>query len=187
MYKTLSYIGKKFNKEDILWAVGGSIMLNQFGLIDNPNDIDIFVDIKDISSVNKILKNSGEKKEYQNTSVFATKYFYKYLVDGIDIDIMSGLAINHSNGVYEYVFDTNSISKMKIINEVKIPFTSLEDWYVIYQLIPNRESKVDLIERHFKLNGIKNRNLLTRTLSRSLTLDARNKIEEILSLYSLKI
>ena len=44
--------------------------------------------------------------------------------------------------LFKYTFDQSSISEIKIINGVNIPLTSLEDWYVIYQLIPNREIKV---------------------------------------------
>jgi hypothetical protein len=41
MFNTLSYIGKKLNDSNIAWIVGASILLNQFGFIDKPNDIDI--------------------------------------------------------------------------------------------------------------------------------------------------
>ncbi|CEO05633.1 Uncharacterised protein [[Clostridium] sordellii] len=56
MFNTLSYIGDKLNKANILWGVGASILLNQFGMVDTPNDIDIFIDIKDIHKADKILK-----------------------------------------------------------------------------------------------------------------------------------
>ena len=69
---------------------------------------------------------------------------------------MSGFDVNHNNGVFEYIFDNNSISDFKIINGVNIPFTSLEDWYVIYQLIPKREAKVNLIEKYLFLTELKN-------------------------------
>lgn len=45
MFNTLSDLAEKLNSSDILWAVGGSILLNQFGLIDKMKDIDLFVDI----------------------------------------------------------------------------------------------------------------------------------------------
>ena len=61
MFNTLSYIGKKLNDADITWGVGASILLNRFGLIDKPNDIDIFVSINDIEKTDEILKSIGEK------------------------------------------------------------------------------------------------------------------------------
>ena len=182
MLDTLSNIGEKLNSSNITWAVGASILLNQFGLIDKPNDIDIFVDIKDIERADKILKNIGEKKVYENTSTYSTEYFYEYVIDGIDIDVMAGFAINHNSGVFEYVFDHDSISEFKIINGVRVPFTSLEDWYVIYQLIPNRQFKVDMIEKYLLSNGIKNPILLNRTLEGCLPVDVRRRIENLLDL-----
>jgi hypothetical protein len=180
MFNTLSYIGEKLNDSNIIWAVGASILLNQFGLIDKPNDIDIFVDIEDIERADEILKSIGEKKKWEKTAAYSTKYFYEYIVDRIDVDVMAGFTINHSNGVFEYIFDYNSISKFKLINGVNIPFTSLEDWYVIYQLIPNREPKVNLIEKYLLSNGITKPFLLERALKGSLPVEVREKIENML-------
>lgn len=182
MFNTLSYIGEKLNNSNIVWGVGASILLNQFGLIDKPNDIDILIDIKDIEKANEVLKSIGEKKKWEKTATYSTKYFYEYIIDGIDVDVMSGLAVNHNSGVFEYIFDNNSISEFKIINGVSIPFTSLEDWYVIYQLIPNRESKVKMIERYLLSNGIKNYFLLERALKCNLPAEVREKIKSMVSL-----
>ena len=181
MFRTLSYIGEKLNDSNIVWAVGASMLLNQFELIDKPNDIDIFIDIKDIERADEILKSIGEKKKWEKTTTYSTKYFYEYIIDNIDVDVMAGFAVNHSEGVYDFVFDTKSISKVETINEIDIPFSSLEDWYVIYQLIPNREFKVNLIERYLTLNGIENPDLFKRALRGNLPLEIRSKIENVLN------
>lgn len=182
MFNTLSYIGDKLNNSDIVWGVGASILLNQFGFIDKPNDIDILVDIKDIARADEILKSIGEKKQWEKSANYSTKYFYEYIIGRIDIDVMAGFAINHNRGVFDYIFDYNSISDNKVINGVNIPFTSLEDWYVIYQLMPNRESKVKMIEKYLLSKGIKNPLLLERALEGNLPTELRKKIENMLSL-----
>ena len=164
MFNTLSYIGKKLNEERIVWAVGASILLNHYGLIDKPNDIDILVDLKDIEKADKVLKNIGEKIVWEKTETYSTKHFYEYVVNGFDVDVMAGLSINYDNGTFKYIFDQSSISEITIINGVNIPLTSLEDWYVIYQLIPNREVKVSVIENYLSSNGIKKPALLERAL-----------------------
>ncbi|MGO1653069.1 hypothetical protein [Senegalia sp. (in: firmicutes)] len=181
MLETLSYIGEKLNNSNIRWAVGASVLLNQFGLIDKPNDIDIFVDIKDIHKADEILKGIGKKKKWEKNEIYSTKYFYEYIIDGTDIDVMAGFAIKHKSGVFEYDFNGNSISEFRIINGVNIPFTSLEDWYVIYNLIPNREYKADLIEKYLLAKGIKKPNLLQRALKGRLPVETIEKIENILS------
>lgn len=180
MFNTLSYIGKKLNEEKIVWGVGASILLNHYGLIDKPNDIDILVDLKDIEKANRVLKSIGEKIGWEKTETYSTKYFYEYVVNGFDVDVMAGLSINYENGTFKYIFDQSSISEIKIINGVNIPLTSLEDWYIIYQLIPNREVKVSMVENYLLSNGIKKPNLLERALSGPLPKEVRENIQRLL-------
>lgn len=177
---TLSYVGEKLNNTGILWGVGASLVLNQYGLISYPNDIDILVDIKDIRKTDEILKNLGIKKPTEETSIYSTKYFYEYVVNDIDIDVMAGFAINYDKNIYEYSFDSESITDIKSINGVNIPFTSLEDWYILYQLIPNKENKVNMIEKYLLYNGIKNTFLINRALSKELPNIVREKVQLLL-------
>ncbi|SHE70801.1 hypothetical protein [Clostridium fallax] len=182
IFDTLKYIGKIFNDNNINWAVGASILLKKYDLITRPNDIDILVDIKDIETIDLILKSIGEKRKSEKIEIYSTEYFYEYVVNGIDIDIMAGFTINHENGKYRYIFDNKSISSIEIIDGIKIPFTALEDWYVIYQLIKGRENKVGLIEKYLKLNGIKRVDLLNRALKEQLPLSVINNIMNIIEI-----
>lgn len=180
MFDTLAYLGQKLNEEGVLWGVGASILLNHYGLIEKPNDIDILVDIKDIKKVDIVLRGIGEKIQWKKASTYATEYFYEYTVNGFDVDVMAGLRINYYNDTFDYYFDKSSITEIMKINGVDIPLTSLEDWYVIYQLIPNRKSKVMMIENHILLNGIQNPKLLERALSGNLPNEVREKIQWIM-------
>ncbi len=177
---TLTFIGEKLSNKEILWAVGGSVMLQYYGLIDDPKDIDILVHEYDIEALDQILKGLGEKKIREKSDIYSTKYFYEYTIDGIDIDVMSGLAINHQGSIFKYIFDPQSVTAVETINNVGIPLTSLEDWYVIYQLIPGRENKVNLIENYLLNQGIQNKYLLKRALKRQLPEVVRRRIERIL-------
>lgn len=116
---------EKLNESNIVWGVCVSILLNQCGLIDKANDIDIFVDIKDIDKVDEVLRSIGDKKPGKKSDTYLTKYFYEYVINGSDVDVMAGFRINHSSGVFEYIFDNSSISKARKINGVNILFTSL--------------------------------------------------------------
>lgn len=181
MLKTLSLIGKKLNEENILWGVGASILLNQYNLIKEPNDIDIFVHTKDIHKADNILKNMGIKKDREKTDTYLTKYFCEYIINQVDIDVMAGFKIKHKEGVYEYIFDEKSITKYIEINGVEIPFTSLEDWYVIYEIIPNREKKVELIKNYLISNKSSNKFLLERNLGANIPKSVKNKTKELVN------
>ncbi|WP_286161270.1 nucleotidyltransferase family protein [Clostridium sp. KNHs214] len=180
LFHTLVELSKALNKEGILWAVGASVVLNHYGLIDKPNDIDILVHIKDIEKVDMILKRLGRKKLRKKTDTYATKYFYEYVMEDVDIDVMAGFIIKHNNGEYQYCFDDKSITAIKNIQGECIPLTSLEDWYVIYQLIPGREYKVGIIENYLLKNGLNNINLVNRALEGNLPEEVRSRTEKLL-------
>ncbi len=180
MLNTLSYIGENLNESNILWGVGASMLLSQYHLINQPNDIDLFVDIKDIEKADGILLGLGRKKPREKTAAYATEYFYEYTIHGFDVDVMAGFKINHDCGIFEYIFDHHSIAEVVNINGVDIPFTSLEDWYVMYQLIPDREKKVNLIEAYLMANGIGKPALLKRALQGNLPPMVRKKIMDLL-------
>jgi hypothetical protein len=184
MFDTLSNIGEKLNEGSVLWGVGASILLNHYGLIDKPNDIDILVDLKDVEKADIILKSIGEKKVWEKADTYSTKHFYEYVINGVDVDVMAGLNINHNQGVYSYIFDDKSIIQTTKLNGIHIPLTSLEDWYVIYQLIPNREIKVGIIENYLLLNGINSPNLLERALRGNLPNEVRDNINRLLCSYN---
>lgn len=180
IFETLSIIGERFNKEGILWAVGASVMLNQYGLVDRPNDIDLLVDINDIKRADYILKELGTKKNRERVEEYSTEYFYEYVINSSDVDVMAGLTINFSGGSYRYIFDIDSVSRVVDINGVDIPLSSLEDWYVLYQVIPNREKKVVMIENYLGNNGIERIDLLKRALTRELPIEVRKRIEKLI-------
>jgi hypothetical protein len=168
MINTLCQIGEKLNSAALVWGVGASVILNQFGLIEKPNDIDLMVTLEDMHQADLLLTSMGEKKENEKKHCYSTKVFNEYVVNGMDIDVMAGFGVFHDCGNYEYPFDQQSIVEHKLINGVRIPFTSLEDWYVLYQLMPNREPKVKLIENYLLTHGIEHPDLLERALAGNL-------------------
>lgn len=161
----LAQLGDQLNCANVLWGVGASAMLHQYGLGGMPNDIDIIVAEKDINKADKILSQLGCRQIVEKSAIYATEHFYEYSLPEIDIDLISGYKIILPNGAtYSYLFDDKSVSVHNKINEVCIPFTSLEDWYVLYQLMPNREHKVLLIESYFLEKGMQCPDLLKRMI-----------------------
>ena len=63
----------------------------------------------------------------------------------------------------------------------EISFTPLENSYILYQLIPNGEAKVQLIENYLRLNGIGNKQLLERVLTGNLLHKFKYRIESLIS------
>jgi hypothetical protein len=182
LLKTLSFVSGKLSSKNITWGVGGSLLLSFYQIIDKPNDIDILVDEVHATKLNKILSSIGESKEALSTEPFCTTYFSKYRINGIDFDVMGGFAIQHDEGIYKISFQQDSILTYKNINGTDIPLCSLEDWYVLYWLIPNKQEKAMLIEKYFKANGIAYPYLLTEALKQPLPLEVKERIKKNIKL-----
>jgi hypothetical protein len=180
MLKTLSFIGDRINNKNITWGIGGSLLLNSYKLIDNPNDIDILVDETNATRLNEMMTSIGKPKEAIRSTPFCTTYFSKYSINDIDVDIMGGFAIQHNEGVYKLSFNQESIVAKKKINGVNIPFCSLEDWYILYCLIPNKQEKAILIENYLRTNGVKYPRLLKEALKHSLPLEVKERVISLL-------
>ncbi|WP_208588756.1 nucleotidyltransferase domain-containing protein [Gracilibacillus suaedae] len=180
MLETLSFIGNRFNNQNITWGVGGSLLLRFHQLIDKPNDIDILVDLDNTTQINRILSLIGTEKEVIQTEPFRTKYFNKFHVNNIDLDIMAGFAIQHQEGNYQLSFTKQSIVEYKQLNGVDIPLCALEDWYMLYWLIPGKKEKAVLIENYLKATGIKHPSVFEEGLKQPLPADLQCKIMHLL-------
>ncbi|MCS5421229.1 MULTISPECIES: hypothetical protein [Psychrilyobacter] len=146
----LKKIAKLLNDQNINWAVGASIMLNYYGIIQGPRDIDILIDLKDLNKLDNVLSKIGEKKERLPNKIYKTRYFYEYVIDGIEIDVMGGLCICFNGKDHPFDFTRDSIGDFMEIDNIKIPLAKLSDWYKIYKLLPDREDKVTLIKEYME-------------------------------------
>lgn len=146
---TLARLGRELNRANIFWAVGGSVMLQQYGLISQPKDIDILVSKDSIQTACKILSQLGEQVAIRTEDeVFATDFFCEYRIDGIEVDLISGLKIKKGNDVYQYDFNSETPRTFFTIENIRIPFSILEDWSILYSWMPNKTEKVNLINEY---------------------------------------
>lgn len=164
MENIIKKIATLFNKENITWALGGSWVLKKHGLKDNPHDIDIIVVEGDIDKANEVLKQIGKPKKIEPLEKYKTKYFYEYIVDGVDVDIMCKFVINDKDFTFEYLFDKQSISDVVYIDGVKINYSSIEDWYVLYRLMNREKDDLKAIQKYLINRGIKNTYLFERIM-----------------------
>ncbi|MEH7224665.1 hypothetical protein V7112_12725 [Bacillus sp. JJ1566] len=176
MIKTLREFAAAIGDRKIVWGVGGSLLLSVHGLVQHPNDIDLLVKEEDAVDLNEILAGLGTPIEAESKLPFKTSHFAKFNVGGIQVDSMGGFAIEHNEGVFRLPFDEDSV----VGSFEEIPISSLEDWYVLYWLIPNKQEKAILIENHFKKNRVKHPGLLVRALNQPLPHEIREKVVKLL-------
>jgi hypothetical protein len=150
--KVLLKITTEFKKNNICWGLGGSLLLYFKGITDFYNDIDIIIDEEDIKKVNTLLKALGYKNEINNKSEFYTDYYCNFTIDDVDVDVMSNFKILAKKHLYLFEFDKDYEIEYKLVNNILVPLTKVEDWLELYILM-NREEKVIMINDKFKLDG----------------------------------
>ncbi|MFK3938548.1 nucleotidyltransferase domain-containing protein [Alkalihalobacillus sp. NPDC078783] len=176
MQDTLLKITEHLNSHNITWAVGGSLMLSIRGLETTPNDIDLLVTESDAPKLIQVLETIGPKQQPKSSHPHLfSSYFSQFHIDEIGIDVMANFGVKHEKGMYV------SPLHVEALEQSPFPLSSLEDWYVLYLLMPNRESKVTLIEDYFQKHGVSKSYLLKQALTQSLPSSVINRIERVLT------
>jgi hypothetical protein len=171
LLSALETIVKALNETPICWAVGGSFLLQQSGFPAEPKDLDLLVDEEDAASSHKFLSRLGSFKQGQPKAPFCTRHFYTYTIHGVQVDVISGFRIEHEEGIFRFPFDIQSIShKRQLHSGIEIPFSALEDWFVLYSLMPSssKQAKAKQIKQHLLANPTEHPELLRRLLQNSL-------------------
>jgi len=142
-------IASRLNKEDVRWAVGGSLLLFFYDILENPKDIDIIIQPEDKNTVFKILQSIGKEEETKDVANYRTGVFGKFDVEGIEVDIIGDFYIKVSNGYYLHPFKSKDLDVV-IKNEVKIYLDSLKNWSETYQAMGDPKGRVELIKDYLK-------------------------------------
>ncbi len=163
--KTLSRVGKALEAAGVLFGVGGSAMLYRNHLAEDFNDIDLVVAVEDADKADAVLLSLGIGGEERSSGVFETDIFRSYEVNGVGVDTMAGLAMRHGEGIYRYAFREDSVCDTWPVYGTMLPFCALEDWCVLYHLMPGKENKAKRIKAHFEAHGVGHPDMLARMLA----------------------
>ncbi len=177
--KALARVGRALKEAGILFGVGGSAMLFRHGLSEDFNDIDLVVAQEDTFKADEVLSGLGKRGEARPAGVFETAVFRSFQVDGVGVDMMAGLAIRHDAGVYRHVFDKESIKDHWPVYGVMLPFCALEEWGVLYRLMPGKEAKAERILEHLKAHGVRHPTLLRRMLDNNAPMKTARWLERL--------
>ncbi|SHJ15263.1 hypothetical protein SAMN02745751_01856 [Dethiosulfatibacter aminovorans DSM 17477] len=180
MNRVLDKLSLEFDRANVKYGIGASLLLKTWGLSEFANDIDIIISYEDREKAIRVLDELGVEKSEKNLELYSTELFKTYNVDGINIDIMSNFTIKTDEGSYTYPFDDDRITGMKVLQCENIPTMSLENWLVAYDLI-KRKVKAEKIKNHLVQNGF-NRRIIEDALEKELNKDTRKMLAELLNL-----
>ncbi len=142
----LSQIAHMLNENQVLWAVGGSMLLYFKGKTDVFHDIDLMVGEKDIEKVKQLLLSLGKLLPKNPNNQYKTKHFLEFSIDGIDVDVMAGLVIVKNGEDYDCSLLAEQIAEHISLNGEHIPLQALSDWKRYYELM-GRTEKVEMIDK----------------------------------------
>ncbi|MDD3573142.1 MAG: hypothetical protein PHP07_09390 [Eubacteriales bacterium] len=141
----LSHIAGALNRQNIVWAVGGSLLLYLKGIAADFADIDVMVAEADAQTAKGILMSLGDIRPAHENAKYKTRCFWQFHVSGVDLDVMAGFAIMNEGQEYYFPLIKESVVDCAVVNEVRIPLQSLKEWRQYYGLM-GRDEKVKLID-----------------------------------------
>lgn len=152
----LEMVAQLLDDKQILWAVGGTTLLRLYGITKESNHITILISSKDIKMVDRLLSSVGQKHPRELSPSYASRYYCRYTVQNQEVQVISGMALHYKGFLFTYPFARQSICQMCRLRNVALPMMAIEDWYVLYQMMPGRETAVENIEHYFATHGLQN-------------------------------
>ena len=146
----LEKIGQALNKENITWAVGGSLLLYLSGIANVFHDIDLMVAEEDAAAAEDALVRIGQKQRPNPDMQYRTRCFLEFIVDGVEVDLISGFVIVKNKVAYECPLEKKDIEKSILVGTEPIPLHSLKKWERYYSLM-DRPEKSKMISDYFLL------------------------------------
>ncbi len=143
-------IARLLNKSYITWGLGGSMLLYYYGIVDDVNDIDILIDIRDLDKFEKVIKGYDFKHENGNEK-YTTAHLFSVNLDGVEFDFLLDFRIKLQSGEYVFPFGKGMIERRFLLDGEMICLSFLKEWKNAYHAM-NRETKYRLIEAYFDRN-----------------------------------
>lgn len=141
----LSKLASEFNKYEIVWAVGASLLLYFKGYVEDFNDIDLMVTEKDAIKMENILNRFGTIQPSTKGN-YETKHFREFIINDVDVDMIGGFAIVCDGQVFDCDLKQSQVVEYIKINGQKIPLHSIDLWRKYYALM-GRDKKVAIIDK----------------------------------------
>lgn len=141
----LSKMALEFNRQNLIWAVGASLLLYLKGYVDDFHDIDLMVADTDAEKMENILRAMGSLQPSAKGS-YETKHFREFIIDGVDVDMMGGFSIVRDGKAYDCDLKPSQIAEYAELHGQRIPLHSVALWRRYYALM-GREQKVELIDQ----------------------------------------
>lgn len=125
------------------FGVGGSCLLWQLGLENNPGDIDVVCREQDFDSICERLAQHYRPEAVNFNPDFVTRHFARFSQPGArDIELMAGIAVLQQGKPIEWTFHPE-----RCYWQNDICFMPASDWLELYGLF-NRPKRVETLKQY---------------------------------------
>ena len=146
----LKKIAREFNRANIVWSLGASMLLYFKGIVSDYHDIDILIMDEDLKLVKEIMALlQGEIQPFVPNEKYRSKAFLEHVISGVEVDVIAGFAIMNGGQLFDCSLRPDQIVEYANLDGEKIPLQSVDLWRKYYELM-GREKKVQIIENYNK-------------------------------------
>ena len=134
----LARIAGAFRQAEVTWALGASGLLYF-------HDLDLMVLLPDAGRAQEVLACLGTPlPPRENASIYRTAVFREYTVDGVDVDLMAGMAIERDGTLHDCSLRREDIAGTVTVLGEAVPLHAPACWRRYYALMGRRE-KAELL------------------------------------------
>ncbi|SCK17207.1 hypothetical protein [Vogesella sp. LIG4] len=131
------------------WAIGGSTLLQQLGLVDEPRGLDIVTTAADFAAVREVLAARGRDITPPPHPQYATRHYARFeLPDAAPVDLIAEMAIRLPKGSFRWPFDASAVQQAD-----GLPWCLPEDWALLYRLM-GKEEQVEALDDWLGEHGV---------------------------------
>jgi hypothetical protein len=147
--RVIRIVYESINKNNIKWALIGSVNLKLQGMEIEPSDLDIVVMLEDLEKIRRIFSEYNPSKIKKLNPLGGNSAFeVKVIIEGIEVQILG----EERGGVYIVNLLKNKLTKIKL-EDMEIPSFTLGAEAEAYRET-KREQKAALIKEFLKKNPV---------------------------------
>ena len=143
--QVLAEIAAALNEHQVLWAVGGSLLLYFHGKTDMFHDLDLMIAEQDAEQVKHLLEAMGSLAPKKPNPGYRTRGFLEFTIEQVEIDVMAGMVIVREGQEYDCSLQEDQIDGFREVHGERIPLQKLSLWRRYYALM-GRDQKVAMID-----------------------------------------
>ena len=141
----LARIAGALRQVEVTWALGASGLLYFHSLVPDFHDLDLMVFLPDAERAQEVLSRLGTPLPPKSSDpIYRSAVFRQYRVDGVDADLMAGMAIEKDGTLHDCSLRREDIAGTVTVLGEAVPLHALACWRRYYALMGRRE-KAELL------------------------------------------